>query len=280
LNYTPTGGASTAIVLLPGGIFQYFQTAETAGGITAVSLTATSALSCEVHGGAMNTPGGSPITIKGLILKVQAALQNRSDVDETQTNPEMRPSAWIRDALREITESQPFEELRTSGPLVNIGPGLGLNGSSYAYAVSYFLNSGDDYTMTEDPVIFLSPVQAASVGLVTNGGGAYGMDYMTPKAIQPLLFIPGGIPFKYTRFGNQFWFGTQPGQNYQVYLPYQMRHPFNDENSRKLSDSRSAELAGHRGVCGRGARGGGESLERPSHLPAQSFVRRSKVATE
>lgn len=178
----------------------------------------------------MNTPGGSPITINGLILKVQAALQNRSDVTESQSNPEMRPSAWIRDALREITESQPFEELRTSGPLVNIGPGLGANGSSYAYLISYFLNSGDDYTMTEDPVIFLSPVQAQSVGLVTNGGGAYGMDYVTPKAIQPLLFIPGGIPFKYTRYGNQFWFGTQPGSNFQVYLPYQIRHPFNDDD--------------------------------------------------
>jgi hypothetical protein len=178
----------------------------------------------------MNTPGGSPITIGGLILKVQAALQNRSDATESQSNPEMRPSAWIRDALREITESQPFEELRTSGPLVNIGPGLGANGSSYAYAISYFLNSGDDYTMTEDPVIFLSPVQAQSVGLVINGGGAYSMDWMSTMAIQSLLFISGGIPFRYTRFGNQLWFGTQPGQNYQVYLPYQMRHSFNDDN--------------------------------------------------
>jgi hypothetical protein len=178
----------------------------------------------------MNTPGGPSATIGSLIQKVQAALQNRSDATESQANPEMRPSAWIRDALREITESQPFEELRTSGPLVNIGPGLGVNGSTYAYAVSYFLNLGDDLTISEDPVIFLSPVQAASAGLVVNGSGAYSMDYMTPKAIQPLLFTPGGVPFKYTRFGNQFWFGSQPGQNYQVYLPYQIRHPFNDDN--------------------------------------------------
>lgn len=56
------------------------------------------------------------------------------------------------------------------------------------------------------------------------------MDYMTMKAIQPLLFVPGGVPFKYTRYGQFFLFGSQPGQNYQVYLPYQRRHPFNDEN--------------------------------------------------
>lgn len=48
LNYTPNGGASTSVVLQPGGLFLYFQPAETAGGITAVTLTATAVLSCEV----------------------------------------------------------------------------------------------------------------------------------------------------------------------------------------------------------------------------------------
>jgi len=54
----------------------------------------------------------------------------------------------------------------------------------------------------------------------------YSMDYLTPKAIQPILFVGGGIPFRYTRFGNMFWFGTQPGQNFNVYVPYQVRHQF------------------------------------------------------
>jgi hypothetical protein len=26
-----------------------------------------------------------------------------------------------------------------------------------------------------------------------------------------------------------YWFGTQPGTNYSVYLPYQRRHPFNPD---------------------------------------------------
>jgi hypothetical protein len=48
LAYTPTGGSSTSIVLLPagsnsGGIFMYALTAETSGGITAMTLTATTA---------------------------------------------------------------------------------------------------------------------------------------------------------------------------------------------------------------------------------------------
>lgn len=176
-------------------------------------------------------PATATLAINGLINKVRANLQNRADVSESQSNPEMRPSAWIRDALRELTANYPFEELRVTGPLVTIAPGAGWQGSNYAYPVSQYLNPGDDVTLTEDPVIFLTPQQAASVGLVVQSTNtvAYSMDYLTPKAIQSLLFIPGGIPFRYTRFGSQFWFGTQPGQPYATYLPYQMRHPFNPD---------------------------------------------------
>jgi hypothetical protein len=179
----------------------------------------------------LSAPAAATLTINDLINKVQAALQNRPDVSETQTNPEMRPSAWIRDTLRELTANYPFEELRKPGPLVTIGPGLGSQGSNYMYPVSMFLAPGDDVTLMEDPVIFLNGLQAASVGFVgvATSNVGYSMDYLTPKAIQPMLFIPGGIPFKYTRFGNMFWFGTQPGQPFNVYLPYQLRHPFNPD---------------------------------------------------
>lgn len=176
----------------------------------------------------MTPPAVATLTINSLINKVKANLQNNSNVSEAQSNPEMRPSAWIRDQLRELSENYPFPELQVTGPLVTIGPGLGWQGSNYMYPISMFLNSGDDYTMSEDPAIFLTPGQARSVGLVatTSETVAYPMDYLTPKAIQSLLFIPGGVPFKYTRYGNMFWFGSQPGQNYNVYLPYQVRHPF------------------------------------------------------
>lgn len=182
-------------------------------------------------------PATTNTTISDLINKVKADLQNRADVSETQSNPEMRPSAWIRDALRELsaTPDIPFEELNVTGPLTTIGPGLGVNGSNYAYPVSQFLNSGDDMAYSYDPVIFLTPAQALAAGLTPqtiNIGGqgsavsAYPMDYLTVKAIQTILFVPGGVPFKYTRFGAQFWFGSQPGQPFNVYLPYQLRHPF------------------------------------------------------
>lgn len=176
----------------------------------------------------MAAPAETPLFISDLINKVKANLQDRSDVTESATNPEMRPSAWIRDTLRELTANYPFPELQVTGPLATIGPGLGYQGSNYMYPISMFLNDGDDYTIMEDPVIFLTPGQAASVGIVatTNNVVGYPMDYVSVKAIQSILFIPGGVPFKYTRYANMFWFGSQPGQTYNVYLPYQLRHPF------------------------------------------------------
>jgi hypothetical protein len=58
VNYTPSGGASTSVVLTPittgfGGVFLYYQTLETGGGgITAMSITASTAITpCEVFVG-------------------------------------------------------------------------------------------------------------------------------------------------------------------------------------------------------------------------------------
>ncbi len=169
-----------------------------------------------------NLPGTNPHVINDLYPGIKAKLQNRTDITEQQS------SYWVRRALLDITESMIFEELRRFGPLVTIGPGLGYQGSNFMYPISDYLRQGDDYTLMEDPVIFLTPTSGQSFNqfwMVTDSVG-FGMDYMTMKAIQPLLFIGGGIPFKYCRYGQFFLFGTQPGQPYQTYLPYQIRHPF------------------------------------------------------
>ena len=178
-------------------------------------------------------PASTNITIQDLITEVQGWLQNRQDASESQTNATMRPSFALKRSLQELTANYEFEELKVTGPVQNIGPGLGYQGSNYAYPVAQFLNPGDDVTLTFDPVIWLTPAQAQQAGLAvtsTNNGGAYSMNYMSEKAIQTILFVPGGVPYNYTRHGNQFWFGTQPGSVYQVYLPYQVRHPFDDDN--------------------------------------------------
>lgn len=177
----------------------------------------------------MNLPGTNPRVINDLFAGVQEALFGK-DITPQQS------AVWVRKTLENLTAKFPFEELRVIGPMVTVGPGQGFQGSNYQYLVSSFLNAGDDLTLSEDPTIFLSPTQAQQVGLVGTGQPfgtspvAYGMNYMTPKAIQTEIFIPGGIPFNFTRFGQLYWFGPQPGSNYQVYLPYQKRHPFQDAN--------------------------------------------------
>jgi hypothetical protein len=172
-----------------------------------------------------NTPGNNPHTINDLVPAVIEALQNKQNITPQQC------ASWLHTAILNVTENYQFEELRRVGPLVTIGPGLGFQGSNWMYLISSFLNTGDDYTLTDDPVIVLASTSQGtfftSPGQITNAV-TYPMDYMTRKAIQPLLGIGGGIPFKYTRDGAFFWFGTQPGQPYQVYLPYQVRHPFNE----------------------------------------------------
>jgi hypothetical protein len=178
---------------------------------------------------AEQTPGQNPHVINDLVPGVIAALANKTDI--TPQNA----AIWIKKTLLNLTASYKFEELRVQGPMVTVGPGMGYQGSNFQYLISQFLNAGDDYTLQESPVIFLTPTQAATAGLVNAGttSGAvvgYPLPYMTPTAIQTLLFIPGGIPSRYTRYGNQFWIGTQPGMPYQMYLPYQRSHPFNDSN--------------------------------------------------
>lgn len=50
VTYTPSGGASQTLLLVPGGIFMYFQPTEGAGGITALSLTSSSGtISADVY---------------------------------------------------------------------------------------------------------------------------------------------------------------------------------------------------------------------------------------
>jgi len=162
-----------------------------------------------------NLPGSNPHKIADLYPGILAKLQNRTDITEQQA------AYAVRSALLDITESMIFEELRSPNiPMVTAGPGMGWQGSNYAYQVSTFLAPGDDYTLMEDPVICLTQGTQFTSPSQVNNTVTYAMDYMTPKAIRPLLGIGGGIPLKYTRFG------TQPGQPYQVFLPYQIRHRF------------------------------------------------------
>jgi len=148
-------------------------------------------------------------TIADMIPEVQLILQNRSDV----TN--YNPAGYIKKAIEELTLSYPFEELRT------VGPRQLLTVNQYQYPVTFFVNAGEDYSQIHALNIFTDP----NTNIV-----AYPMHYDTPTAMQTLLFIPGGLPAKWTRFGQNIWIGPQPNQQYTAFMVYQKRHQFNDTN--------------------------------------------------
>lgn len=153
----------------------------------------------------MAIPGGSSRTIADLVPGVIEALQQRTDV--TSIAPK-----YIRKALIELTESTTFEELRRTGPQVNLTPNQSI------YPVGFFLNTGDDYNYPEVMTIFVDSPTNTVVDVV---------EYKNPQAIERMI-APAtvGLPSRYTRYGANFHFGPTPNLAYTVYLRYQVKHPF------------------------------------------------------
>jgi hypothetical protein len=151
----------------------------------------------------MAIPGGSVRTIGDLIPGVTDALQQRTDIASLVPK-------YIRKALIELTESNPFEELRRTGPVVTTN--LSTN------PVSAFLNNGDDYNYPEVFTIFVdSPTNTVKDTL----------DYKTPKAIEIMTSpVTTGIPKYWTRFGSSFRFAPVPFKTFTLFLQYQVKHPF------------------------------------------------------
>lgn len=159
----------------------------------------------------MNIPAVNPHTIGDLVPEVVDALQQRTDL----TVPFV--SKYLKRAIVEITQNNPFEQLRVAGPVQS---GM-FQTNVYSYPVSSFLPTGTDYTTLESFSVFLD---------TPTDNIAYPLDYATPKAITPLLHIPSAIPAKWTRFGTQILIGPQPSQNLDGFVFYQKRHPFNEAN--------------------------------------------------
>jgi hypothetical protein len=153
----------------------------------------------------VNQPGTNYKVVNDLVPEVINALQQRTDV---------APIAplYIMRAIQEITESTEFEELRTTGPNVNLTQGVA------DYPITSFLNSGDDYTSPEVMTIYLDYPTNTIKSLLA---------YKTPAAIEIMTSsATQGLPGKFTRYGTNFRFGPTPNATYTVFLRYQRRHPF------------------------------------------------------
>jgi hypothetical protein len=152
-------------------------------------------------------PAISTVTINDILPDVTLILQNRTDISK------YNPASFARKAIQELTLAYPFEELRVVGPRVTLTP------NQYQYPVSFFLNAGDDYSQIQGLCVFTTPQVA------------FPLKYDTPTGIQTILFIPGGLPSKWTRFGQYIWIGTQPALPYAAFMLYQKRHPFESGTS-------------------------------------------------
>ncbi len=84
-------------------------------------------------------PTGTIETVKQDIID---ALQGRTDITDAQIANYTAKAVW------EITESMPFEELRTTGPNFVLTQYLPV------YPLALFMNGGDDYTSNESFAIY------------------------------------------------------------------------------------------------------------------------------
>lgn len=149
------------------------------------------------------TPTGAISDIKTDVLD---ALQGRTDVSDTMI------ARYVARAVTEITESNPFEELRTTGPTYNLITG------TTDYPLALFMNGGDDYTSNESFAIYIDFPTNSVVGPIR---------YRTPRAIEMMTAAATqGIPAWWTRFGAFIRLGPTPNNTYTVFMRYQVKHPF------------------------------------------------------
>ena len=157
----------------------------------------------------MALPGGTTKIINDLVPEVVNALQQRSDI--TTLVP-----LYMKRTLQDLTDSYPFEELRTTGPTVS------LTANQPTYAASFFLNPNDDYTIHSSFALFVDFPNNTVVSPVI---------YKTPAAIEVMISpATKGIPSRWTRYGGSILLGPTPDRAYQVFFRYQRRYQFDDSN--------------------------------------------------
>jgi hypothetical protein len=137
--------------------------------------------------------------IPGVISK----MSNRTDIQPKCVK-------WIADAVKEITASYPFDELRITGDPFQ----LTINDAEYNK--SLFINPSDDPTMICSFFIYFTG----------QSGPGFNLKFREIQTVEPMSKIPG-IPIKWSRHGRNIVFGFMPNAAYYVQMRYQRRHTFN-----------------------------------------------------
>ena len=150
-------------------------------------------------------PGAATKPISYFVPYVIDALQGRTDVATIAPK-------YIKRAVQEICESMPFEELKITGPTVQLTIG------KPNYPISFFLQPGDDYVQIPSFIIFVD---------FPNNTVQTTIQYKTVMAIDPMLgTATQGLPSRWTRYGTQIFLGPVANNTYSVFMRYQLRHRF------------------------------------------------------
>jgi hypothetical protein len=151
------------------------------------------------------SPGTATKNIAYFVPYVTDALQGRTDVAAIAPK-------YIKRAIHEICEAMPFEELKITGPTVQLTIGQA------TYPVSTFLNPGDDYVQIPSFCIYVD---------FPNNTVLTTMNYKTVMAIDPMAGkATQGLPSRWTRFGTNLILAPTANQTYGVFMRYQVRHRF------------------------------------------------------
>lgn len=148
--------------------------------------------------------------ISDLIPGVIAKLGNREDAVA-------RAPFWIKDAIIELTESYPFEELKVTGPSTAFTTNV------FEYDIVDFTNNNEIPTIINSWFVSYTTT-LPTPGSTTSTTGRY-LKFRTLPVVDVMSKI-AGVPSKWSRNGNKFIVGQAPNAAYATQMRYQRRHPF------------------------------------------------------
>jgi hypothetical protein len=157
---------------------------------------------------------GVGFTIGALSPGVAALLQGRTLYPNTLAE-------YARKTVLELSENYKFPLLQQDGPVVQLIP------LQASYPTSFFLPPGapaaTEINTIESFFIFNSAYSPLTSVNSTNSG--YNLVFSTIDDVEVLINIPG-IPIKWTRHSNLFWFGSVPDAAYSIYARIKIENLF------------------------------------------------------
>jgi len=152
------------------------------------------------------------MTLNDAVPKVVEKLRGRSDLNSNILG-------WLQDAILNLTESYPFEELAFNGPVTNFVQGQA------AYPLNYFLGSNAPAKWTR---ILSWWTYFESNNPPLNPAAGFNIKGRVLQTVEGMSNITG-IPKYYAQVGKTLLIGYMPDQSYTTYMRVQQEHPF-DQN--------------------------------------------------